>query len=142
MKAHLTSVLLTHVTPDDFHNYHMWRNKAKQVIREAKMDHESLIISDFKFNLKWLHKYIRQKQKVKYSIGPLKKPDRSTTTTSQESAEALACFFKPVFIHEDLQELPDFPSRVSDTIPDLVINLLKSWYIINFQNSIPSSYRH
>ena len=49
------------------------------------------------------------------------KPDGSTTTTSEESAEDLACFFKSVFIHEDLQKLPDFPSRVSDAIPDLVI---------------------
>ena len=71
---------------------------------------------------------------VKCSIGPLKKPDGSTTTTSEESAEALACFFKSVFIHEDLQELPDFPSRVSDAIPDLVT---EDWYIINFQNPIP-----
>ena len=99
----------------------MQRNKVKQVIREAKMDHELSIISDLKSNPKRLHKYIRQKQKVKYSIGPLKKPDGSTTTTSEESAEALACFFKSVFIHEDLQELPDFPSRVSDAILDIVV---------------------
>ena len=69
----------------------------------------------------WLHKYIRQKHKVKYSIGQLKKPDWSTTTTSEESAEALAYFFKSVFIHEDFQELPDFPGRVSDAITDLVV---------------------
>ena len=96
----------------------MQRNKVKQVIQEAKMDHESLIIFDFKSNPKWLHKYIRQKQKVKYSIGPKKKPDRSTTTASEESAEAIACL---IFIHKDLQELPNFSSRVSDAIPDLVI---------------------
>ena len=70
----------------------MQRNKAKQVIQEAKMDHASSIISDIKFNLKWLYKYIKQKQKVKHFIGPLKKPDVSTTT-SEESAKALACFF-------------------------------------------------
>ena len=83
------------------------------------MDYKSLIISDLKSNLKQLHKYIRQKQKVKHSIGPLKKPDRSPNTTSEDSAEVLACFFKSVFIQEDLQELPDFPSRVSDAIPEL-----------------------
>ena len=44
--------------PDnDFHNYQMQRNKVKQVIREAKMGHESLIISNFKSNPKRLHKY-------------------------------------------------------------------------------------
>ena len=73
-----------------------------------------MLISDLKSNPKRLHKY-------KYSIGPIKKPDGSTTTISEESAEALACFFKSVFIHEDLQELPDFPSRVSDAILDLVV---------------------
>ena len=67
--------------------------KTKQVIWKAKMDHESSIISDLKSNPKRLHKYIRQKQKIKHSIGPLKKPDGSITITSEESAKALACFF-------------------------------------------------
>ena len=64
-----------------------------------------------------------QKQKVKHAIGPLKRPDGSITTTkfNEECAEALACFFKSVFIHEDLQDLPDFPGRVNDAIPNLVI---------------------
>ena len=70
---------------------------------------------------KRLHKYIRQKQKVKHAIGPLKRPDGSITTTNEECAEALACFFKSVFIHKDLQDLPDFPGRVNDAIPNLVI---------------------
>ena len=49
-----------------------------------------------------LHKYIRQKQKVKHTIGPLKKPDGSLTATNEESAEALASFFQSVFVHEDI----------------------------------------
>ena len=48
------------------------------------MEHQSSIISDLKSNPKQLHKYIRQKQKVKHTIGPLKKPDRSITTTKEE----------------------------------------------------------
>ena len=59
----------------------MQRNKAKQVIQKAKMEHESSIILDIKSNPKWLHKYIRQKQKLKHTIGPLKRPDGSITTT-------------------------------------------------------------
>ena len=106
---------------NDYHSYQIQRNKAKQVIRKAKMEHESSIISDLKSNPKWLHKYIRQKQKVKHAIGPLKRPDGSITTTNEECAEALACFFKSVFIHEDLQDLPDFPGRVNDAIPNLII---------------------
>ena len=106
---------------NDYHSYQIQRNKAKQVIRKAKMEHESSIISDLKSNPKRLHKYIRQKQKVKHTIGPLKRPDGSITMTNEESAEALACFFKSVFIQEDLQDLPDFPGRVNDAIPNLVI---------------------
>ena len=41
--------------------------------------------------------------------------------TNEESAEALACFFKSLFIHKDLQDLPDFPGRANDAIPNLVI---------------------
>ena len=56
------------------------------------MEHESSNILDLKSNPKRLHKYIRQKQKVKHiTIGPLKRPDRSITLTNEESAEALAC---------------------------------------------------
>ena len=104
-----------------FRNYQMQRNKTKQVIRKAKMDHESSIISDLKSNPKRLHKYINQKQKIKHSIGPLKKPDGSITTTNEESAEALACFFKSVFVHEDLHELPNIPSRIDDVISNLTV---------------------
>ena len=99
----------------------MQRNKAKQVIWQVKMEHEPSIISDLKSNPKCWHKYIRQKQKVKHTIGPLKKPEESTTTTNEESAEALACFFKLVLIHEDLQDLLDFPGRVNDAISNLII---------------------
>ena len=106
---------------NDYRNYQMQRNKAKQVIQKAKMEHESSIISHLKSNPKRLHKYISQKQKVKHTIGPLKKPDGSITTTNEESAETLACFFKSVFIHEDLQDLRAFPGRANDAIPYLVI---------------------
>ena len=69
----------------------MQRTKTKDVIRKAKADHESSIISDLKFNPKRLHKYIRQRQKVKHTIGPLKQADGTVTKTNKESAEALAC---------------------------------------------------
>ena len=118
---------------NDFNNYQMQRNKVKQVIREAKMDHESLIISDLKSNPIWLHKFIRQKQKVKHSIDPLKKPDGSTTT-SEESAEALACFFKFTFM-KNFRNCLTF--LVESVMQSLILSLLKSWYIVNFQNSIP-----
>ena len=113
---------------NDYRSYQMQRNMVKQVIREAKMEHESLIISDLKSNPKWWYKYIRQKQ---HSVGPLKKPDGSTSTTNEESAEGLACFFKSVFIHEDLQNLPNFCSK--SMIQCLIWSLLKNWYIISFQ---------
>ena len=105
----------------DLRSYQLQRNKTKQVIRKAKIDHESSIISELKSNPKRLHKYIRQKQKVKHSIGMIKNPDGSTTTTNEESAEALASFFKSVFILEDLQELPNFSRRVDEDIPNFVI---------------------
>ena len=43
---------------NDCRNYQMKRNKAKQVIWKAKMEHESSIISNLKSNPKWLHKYV------------------------------------------------------------------------------------
>jgi len=49
----------------------MQRHKVKDVIRKAKADHESSITTDLKSNPKRLHKYIRQKQKVKHTIGRL-----------------------------------------------------------------------
>ena len=43
------------------------------------------------------------------------------TATNEESAEALASFFQSVFAHEDIQVIPDFHSRVNDSIPSLVV---------------------
>jgi len=98
----------------------MQRNKVKDVIIKTKADYESSIISDFKTNPKRLHKYISQKQKVKHTIGPLKQADGTVTKTNKESAKALASFFKSVFVHEDIQEPPEFPSRVNDSMSTLV----------------------
>jgi len=106
---------------NDLCNYQMQRNKTKDVIRKAKADHESSIISDLKSNPKRLHKYIRRKQKVKHTIGPLKQADGAVTKTNKESAEALASLFKSVFVHKDIQELLKFPSRVNDSISTPVI---------------------
>ena len=39
---------------------------------------------------------------------------------TNEQSKVLACFFKSVFIHEDLQDLPYFPGRVNDAISNLV----------------------
>jgi len=107
---------------NDLCNYQMQRNKVKDVIRKTKADHESSIIYDLKSNPKQLYKYIRQKQKVKYTIGPLKQADGAVTKTNKEPAEALASFFKSVFVHEDIQEPPEFPSRVNDSMSTLVIS--------------------
>ena len=88
---------------------------------------------DFRGNLETpgsatgLHKYIRQQQKVKHTIGPLKQTDGIATITNEVSAEALAGFLKSVFVHEDIQ---NFPAGIS-----LHLRLLKNWYIINFQIS-------
>jgi len=55
----------------------MQRNKVKDVIRKAKTDHESSIISDLKFNPKRL--YIHQAEAKSNTIGPLKQTDGTTT---------------------------------------------------------------
>jgi len=54
-------------------------------------------------------------------IGPLKQADGTVTKTNNESAEALASFFKSVFVHEDIKEPPEFPSRVNGSMSTLVI---------------------
>ena len=72
------------------------------MLQYLKTDHESSFISDLKCNPKWLHKHFTQKQKVKHTIGSLKKPDGLTTRINEESAEALASFFKSIYVHEEL----------------------------------------
>ena len=60
------------------------------------------LLEILKCNPKQLHKYFTQKQKVKHTFGSLKKPDGLTTRINEESAEALASFFKSIYVHEEL----------------------------------------
>jgi len=90
------------------------------------------------------------------------------TATNEESAEALASFFQSVFVHKDIQVLPDFPSRVDmhpyilDTFSEQLCKPLcsifnqllqsgqlpKDWKLANVtpvykndQRNIPNNYR-
>ena len=72
-------------------NYQMKKNKPKDVIRKAKADQLYLILNLILNDCTNIA--IRQEQKV----------------------------LKTVFVHKDIQELPEFPSRVNDSMSTLVI---------------------
>ena len=70
-------------------------------------------------NPKALYSYIKSKQKIRPSIGPLQKSDGSLTADDQEVAETLNLFFESTFTGEDLSSMPVPSSESENSICDI-----------------------
>jgi len=83
---------------------------------------EQSLINKFNSNLKAFYLYIKFKQKVKISLGPLERGDGSFTTSDAEVANDLNRFFESTFTEEDLSDVPVPPFRFKQTICDVTIS--------------------
>ena len=105
----------------DYDNYKVYRNKAKNAMRQARLNYESCLIANIKSRPHSFYSYIRSKKKVKDHIEYLIRPDGTKTKNYAESAEVLAQFFSSVYTVESMTNVPDFPSRSHNQINSLVI---------------------
>ena len=105
----------------DYATYAAKHNDVKCKIRSARNSYEQSLLDKLCSNPKALYSYIKSKQKIRSSIGPLEKSDGSVTADDQEVAETLNQFFESTFTREDLSSMP-VPSFVSeDSISDIDI---------------------
>jgi len=68
-------------------------NVVKCKIRSARKSYEQSLLDKLCSNPKALYNYIKSKQKIRSSIGPLEKSDGSLTTDDREVAKTLNLFF-------------------------------------------------
>ena len=121
-------------TAENYKEYKKQRNKTTVKIRIARRQYEKNIIESMKKEPKKLYKYIRRKQKVKASVGPLQKDDGTLTETEGETAEVLHTFFQSVFITEEDDNIPGVASQVKEgtvledieLTPDIVYKELRN----------------
>jgi len=73
----------------DYPRYATQRNVVKCKIRSARKSYEKLLLDKLCSNPKALYSYIKSKQKIRPSIGPLEKSDGSLTTDDRKLAETL-----------------------------------------------------
>jgi len=84
----------------DYDAYAFKRNEVKSMVRAAQATYERQLIDKFSANPKALYGYVRDKSKCKQKIGPLTKPDGSSTSSDGEVAEVLNDYFQSVFTSE------------------------------------------
>ena len=103
----------------DYASYALKRNQVKSLITSAKVQHDKLLIQNLTSNPKALYGYVRDKSKVKTSIGQLQKPDGLLTDGENEAVGVLNNFFQSVFTREDPFSVPKFSPRVGCTLNDI-----------------------
>ena len=79
------------------------KNEVKAKIRAAQMSYEQSLLRKFP---KAFYSYVKSKQKVKPSIGPLEKCDGSFTTNDSEVAGNFNRYFESTFTQEDSSNIP------------------------------------
>ena len=105
----------------DFQHYAVQRNLTKSLIRDSHYKYEMSVIQDAKNNPKHLHSYIKKRQKIVHSIGPLEKSDGTQTKDARECAVTLGEYFKSVYTIEDTVDIPLFSKRINQKLPDVVV---------------------
>ena len=90
------------------------RRKAKRLINQSKRAMELRIANQCKSNPKEFYKYIREKQVVTSTIGPLTDENGVFTTDEHQMSNILNTFFASVFTAEDTSNIPMLPAVQSD----------------------------
>ena len=84
----------------DYANYKTKCNIVKCKLRTAQKSYEQSLLNKFKPNPKAFYSYVKSKQKVKPSIGPLEETDGSSTTSEEEIADVLNRYFESTFTQD------------------------------------------
>ena len=107
----------------DYDAYKMERNKLCNMIRSAKMQYESRLISDMKHNPNLYHGHCRRTLKTKQGVTNVVNGEGTMTETEQETAEALSSYYDTVFTRDDGKSAPNFPSQTEEKISDVYLSV-------------------
>ena len=101
---------------DDAHDrFNSQVTLVRRLISSAKFSFEKKLASNIKDNPKAFFGYVRSKQRVRDTVGPLRNMDASSLVNDkQEMADILNEFFASVFVHEEGSQLVDILGGEND----------------------------
>ncbi|XP_063960326.1 uncharacterized protein LOC135155303 [Lytechinus pictus] len=90
-------------TTQRFEHYKQCQKEAKREVEVAKRSFEKRLAENIKEDTKSFYAYVRTKQKVKDSVGPLKNEAGETINPGVDTANALNNYFVTVFADEKMK---------------------------------------
>ncbi|MDW3615035.1 MAG: reverse transcriptase family protein, partial [Nitrososphaeraceae archaeon] len=83
--------------------------ESVKVNNKAKEDFENKLANNIKQDSKSFYAYVRNKQRCKDNVGPLKDIDGNVIANDKITANLLNIYFSSVFTKEDLSNIPEAP---------------------------------
>ena len=92
------------------------RRLVKRAVQQAKRNKEVDVARLCKTNPNDFYSYINERRIIRDNVGPLKTPTNQIVTTDEDMANTLNTYFSSVNTHEQLNNIPQFPRYVGNTL--------------------------
>ena len=89
-------------------------NTANRANKTAQQNFEKKLAENIKNNNKSFYAYIRNKQRTKDKVGPLKDQNGELLVEDQKNAELLNEYFSSVFTQEDISNMPELKNMFKE----------------------------
>ena len=96
------------------------KNEFTTLVRNLSRDFERNLAKNLKNNPKDFWRYCKSKLKSRSRLGDLQRDDDSLTSEDTEKAELLNTYFTSVFTRENLDNIPNMKSKLSNSPPIIV----------------------
>ena len=100
--------------------YFTARQLVKRALKQAKRNKEINVARLCKTNPNGFYSYINERRIVRDNVGPLKTPAGQIVTTDNGMANTLNTYFSSMFTHEQLNNIPQLPRYVGNTLDTLI----------------------
>ena len=99
------------------------RRLVERAVKQAKRSKEINVARLCKTDPKGFYSYINERRIVRDNVGPLKTPTGQIVTTDNDMANTLNTYFSSVFTHEQLNNIPQLPRYVGNTLDTFIFTL-------------------
>ena len=100
--------------------YFTARRLVKRAVKQAKRNKEINVARLCKTNPKVIYSYINERRIIRENVGPLKAPTGQMVTTDNDMVNTLNTYFSSVFTHEQLNNIPQLPWYVGNTLDTFI----------------------
>ena len=110
-------------TPEAYENYKRKLNISTRENRKAQENFENKLSKNIKNDTKGFFSYVRNKQRSRVGVGPLKDADGNMVLDDLRGANLLNSYFSSVFTRENLANVPDASKLVDDKSDNNLIDI-------------------